>query len=152
MLNCNILYLKENNILTNEPLWLTKPWQASLNKAPSQGGKEEQRERTQVRTRSTTTQSESQMKQRNKLCSKAPPVTRSTSGKERETWRKIEIRGFRGKLSSLKSFDYCLSQKTKEGKKKPGKTKIPNRKKVSSLLILQEKRKRKNVKWKWKKN
>jgi hypothetical protein len=36
-----------------------KPWQASLNKAPSQGGKEEQRERTQVRARSTTTQSKS---------------------------------------------------------------------------------------------
>jgi len=40
-----------------------KPWQASLNKAPSKGGKEEERERererTQVRARSSKTQSES---------------------------------------------------------------------------------------------
>jgi hypothetical protein len=50
-----------------------KPWQASRNKAPSQGGKEERRERTQVQARSTRTQSESQMRQRNNLCSFQSP-------------------------------------------------------------------------------
>jgi hypothetical protein len=66
-----------------------KPWQASLNKAPSQGGKEEQRERTQVQARSTTTQSKSQMRQRNNLCSKAP------------TSRKKHIREGKGNLKDL---------------------------------------------------
>jgi len=32
-------------------LILMKPWQASLNKAPGKGGKEEERERTQVHAR-----------------------------------------------------------------------------------------------------
>lgn len=66
-----------------------EPWQASLNKALSQGGKEEQRDRTQVRARSTTTQSESQMRQRNNLFSKAP------------TSRKKHIREGKGNLKDL---------------------------------------------------
>jgi len=34
-----------------------KPWQGLLNKSPSKGGNEEQRERTQVGARSAKTQS-----------------------------------------------------------------------------------------------
>jgi hypothetical protein len=97
-----------------------KPWQASLNKAPSQGGKEEQRERTQVQARSTTTESESQLRQRNNLCSKAPHQSQEAY-QGRKGKLKDLIMWLHGKLSRLKSFTYCLSQKTKERKKKPGK-------------------------------
>jgi hypothetical protein len=56
---------------------LMKPWHVSLNKTPSKRGKEEQRERTQVLTRSTKPQSGSQRGIGTNYVSKPPPIARS---------------------------------------------------------------------------
>jgi hypothetical protein len=63
---------------------LMKPWHALLNKTPSKRGKEEQRERTQVRTKSKKSQSGSQMGKGTNHVPKPPPIARSVSKKGRE--------------------------------------------------------------------
>jgi hypothetical protein len=52
--------------------------------APSKGGKGGQRERTQVLAKGTQTQRRVTRGQRNKLCSRAPPITRNISKKDWE--------------------------------------------------------------------
>ncbi len=54
-----------------------KPWQALLNKAPSKGGKEEQRERTQVPAGSLKPEGGSQMGKGTKYVPEFPGVLRS---------------------------------------------------------------------------
>ncbi len=57
---------------------MMKPWQVSLNKAPSNEGKEKQRKRTQVQTKSTKTQSGwSQRCKGTCYVLELPPVTRN---------------------------------------------------------------------------
>jgi hypothetical protein len=55
-----------------------KPWQVLLNKAPSNKGKEKQRKRTQVQTKSTKTQSGwSQRCKGTSYVLEPPPITRN---------------------------------------------------------------------------
>ncbi len=54
-----------------------KPWQALLNKAPSKGGKEEQRERTQVPAGSLKPEGGSQMGKGTNYVPESPGVLRS---------------------------------------------------------------------------
>jgi hypothetical protein len=61
-----------------------KPWHVLLNKTPSKSIKEEQRERTQVRTKSTKTQSGSQRGIGTNYVPKPPPIARSILEKGRE--------------------------------------------------------------------
>jgi hypothetical protein len=120
-----------------------KPWQASSNKAPSQGGKEEQRERTQVQARSTTTESESQMRQRNNLCSKAPHQSQEAY-QGRKGKLKDLIMWLHGKLSRL--LPTVSPKRQRSEKRNQGKTKIPFRKKEGEFSFdFTRKRKRKNV-------
>jgi hypothetical protein len=63
---------------------LMKPWHVLLNKTPSKRVKEEQRERTQVRTRSTKTQSGSHRGIGKNYVPKPPPIARSILEKGRE--------------------------------------------------------------------
>jgi hypothetical protein len=76
MLNCNILYLKENNILTNKPLNIlsTKPWQASLKKStqPRKGERKNKERGPKYEPEAQQPKVSHKMRQRNNLCSKAP--------------------------------------------------------------------------------
>jgi hypothetical protein len=56
---------------------MMKPWQALLNKAPSKGGKEEQRERTQVPPGSLKPEGGSQMGKGTNYVPESPGVLRS---------------------------------------------------------------------------
>ncbi len=60
-----------------------KLWQNPLNKTSSKGGKEVQRQRTQLWNKKTIPKWDVKG-QKNKLCSKTPLVTRSISKKERK--------------------------------------------------------------------
>jgi hypothetical protein len=62
---------------------MMKLWQDPLNKTSSKGGKEVQRERTQLWTKKANSKWDTKA-QKNKLCSSAPLVTRSISKKERK--------------------------------------------------------------------
>ncbi len=68
-----------------------KPWQALSNKAPRKGGKEEQRERTQVWARSSKIQGGPQRVKGTNYVLKPPPLARSKLEEEREEKPKSSI-------------------------------------------------------------
>jgi len=80
-----------------------KLWQDPLNKTPNKGGKEIQRDRTQLWTKKANPKWDAKG-QKNKLCFRAPSVTKSISKKERKGKIERVVSLEKPSLTTIKHF------------------------------------------------